>query len=232
MRFKFIGLGLLCAAVLGDPAAAQQSRIPDIDEAKKLFFHEIYFSGGFTLYCGSGFGIEIRRNGVVEKPLGLVVAHVYSPSWMKTITACTANMDLGQCRRSSRRFRIMESDLHNLYPALGFVNADRGTSLFGSVPRERKVFEACDYEHNRRSGVVEPRPESRGNIARAIMYMHSEYSLPVSPAMRAPLMRWHRADPVSQREQSRNDQIQKVQGTRNPYIDNPVLANKLRWAGK
>jgi len=45
------------------------------------------------------------------------------------------------------------------------------------------------------------------------------------------LMKWHRQDPVSQREKDRNDGIQSKQGNRNPFIDYPELAEYL-WGNK
>ena len=38
------------------------------------------------------------------------------------------------------------------------------------------------------------------------------------------LMKWHRQDPVSQKEVDRNNGIQQTQGNRNPFIDYPYLA--------
>ncbi len=38
------------------------------------------------------------------------------------------------------------------------------------------------------------------------------------------LMKWHREDPVSQKEIDRNNGIQQTQGNRNPFIDYPYLA--------
>ena len=44
-------------------------------------------------------------------------------------------------------------------------------------------------------------------------------------------MKWHRQDPVSQKEIDRNNGIQSVQGNRNPFIDYPYLAEYL-WGEK
>lgn len=41
------------------------------------------------------------------------------------------------------------------------------------------------------------------------------------------LMKWHRQDPVSQKEIDRNNGIQQTQGNRNPFIDYPYLAEYL-----
>lgn len=45
------------------------------------------------------------------------------------------------------------------------------------------------------------------------------------------LMKWHRQDPVSQKEVDRNNGIQKTQGNRNPFIDYPYLAEYI-WGEK
>ena len=44
-------------------------------------------------------------------------------------------------------------------------------------------------------------------------------------------MKWHRQDPVSQKEIDRNNGIQATQGNRNPFIDYPCLAEYL-WGDK
>ena len=229
MRHRLFGLSFICAIALAGPSLAQQSKIPDVTEARKIFYQDLYFSGGFTLLCGAWFGVENRRDGTVRKPLGIGTMHVYPPVRMKAITPCPDTMSVAQCRDASRRFRIMEADLHNIYPALSFVNAERGASLFGMIAGENRVFESCDLESNRRAGIVEPRPSVRGNIARSIMYMHSTYNVTVPPRMRSMLLRWHRDDPVSVQERRRNARIGQIQGTRNPFIDNPASMKNLRW---
>ena len=45
------------------------------------------------------------------------------------------------------------------------------------------------------------------------------------------LMKWHRQDPVSQKEIDRNNGIQQTQGNRNPFIDYPYLAEFI-WGEK
>lgn len=45
------------------------------------------------------------------------------------------------------------------------------------------------------------------------------------------LLKWHRQDPVSQKEIDRNNGIQQTQGNRNPFIDYPYLAEYI-WGEK
>lgn len=41
------------------------------------------------------------------------------------------------------------------------------------------------------------------------------------------LLKWHRQDPVSQKEIDRNNGVQQKQGNRNPFIDYPILAEYI-----
>ena len=45
------------------------------------------------------------------------------------------------------------------------------------------------------------------------------------------LMKWHRDDPVSQKEIDRNDAVYSFQDNRNPFIDHPELAEYL-WGDR
>ena len=69
------------------------------------------------------------------------------------------------------------------------------------------------------------------NIARSIFYMHSQYGAPVDKDMLLELKRWNRQDPPSNQEMIRNNRIEELQGNRNPYIDNPTLAEQIssKW---
>lgn len=89
-----------------------------------------------------------------------------------------------------------------------------------------------------------PGDEWKGDVARMIMYMYVRYEtqcLPVNVAagstsysplgdMPNILLQWNAEDPVSTFEINRNEIIYSVQGNRNPFIDNPFLANKI-WGG-
>lgn len=96
--------------------------------------------------------------------------------------------------------------------------------------------------------VYEPADEYKGDFARVFMYMFTVYETISwkentnwmyevgSEDMFKPwavelLLKWHRQDPVSQKEIDRNEAIYKIQHNRNPYIDSPELAEYV-WGSK
>ena len=87
----------------------------------------------------------------------------------------------------------------------------------------------CDFEVDERRRVVEPRPQVRGEIARSMLYTANEYGLKIRTKFGSTLKRWNRDDRVSAEEKRRNDAIEIIQGNRNPFIDHPEHAEKLRF---
>jgi deoxyribonuclease-1 len=201
---------LLWISVL--PVSADQVRIANYNAARDIFWNQLYPNGGTTLYCGEPFA---RQNTTLN------VEHVYAASWMTKFLGCGSRT---QCRRTSGRFNHMEADLHNLYPDLEVTNAARSDFRFTVIPGERPtVRPTCDFEHDKRQRLVEPRPEVRGDIARALLYMEFEYGAPLDPTMRALMVQWHHEDPPTDAERARNEQIEMLEGKRNPFIDQPHL---------
>ena len=99
------------------------------------------------------------------------------------------------------------------------------------------------------SPVFEPGAQYKGDFARGYLgmiasYYNSSYSITsgdgssIFEAFKSShfgltqygvvlLLKWHREDPVSQKEIDRNNGIQKTQGNRNPFIDYPYLAEYI-----
>ena len=198
-------------------AIADQTAINNFDASKTIFWRDLYPTGGHTLYCDQAFA---GRSG-------LDVEHVYPASWMGDHLNCG---NRSQCRSHAihgTRFNHMEADLHNLFPAMAGLNRTRSNNTFGIIPGEARFLLICDFESNSANDVTEPRPGARGDIARAIFYMHQEYALPIEPNLLALLQQWNGDDPPATYEIWRNDTINRLQGTRNPFIDNPALGDGL-----
>ena len=187
-------------------------------DALPVFWSEIYRGGGRTLYCNKKFGKRKGKNINIE--------HVLPMAWAMNKENCGSRK---ACRRTSKRFNQIEADMHNLYPADKEINKIRSSHAFGYIKGERREFGKCDFEVNHRTRIVEPRPASRGNIARAMFYMSETYGLRIFSRQAKILKQWNRDDPPDANERHRNETIAAIQGTRNRFIDNPKAVEKLRF---
>lgn len=76
-----------------------------------------------------------------------------------------------------------------------------------------------------------PGDEWKGDVARMVMYLNIRYGETFTKVGSLDLfLKWNAEDPVSAFEVQRNNVIESAQGNRNPFIDNPYLAN-LIWGG-
>jgi deoxyribonuclease I len=203
---------------------AESLPIESYDEVVvNTFWNELYNHGGWSLYCGYRFDPAAK---LTEGRL-FVIEQIYPVSWMLKHMSCGSRR---QCRLDKKsRFTRMEADMHNLYPVWQDADVARQNTAFGMIKGESWRYDSCDFE--RYLGITEPRPIARGNIARSIFYMHSEYGVPVDKKMLTELKRWNRQDPPSKQEILRNNIIEELQGNRNQYIDNPTMAEQIssKW---
>lgn len=123
-----------------------------------------------------------------------------------------------------------DSDLHNLWPADRSVNSARGNRAFADL---FAADEWRDGQCNFRSrgeqtmgpieldGLVEPRDQVKGMIARSLLYVSDAYGglLPITQLETA--LEWHERYPTSELECARADAIFELQGTANPWLDCP-----------
>lgn len=135
------------------------------------------------------------------------------------------------------------TDVHNLRAADATRNGTRSNRKFADGSGDSQII--ID------NGGWYPGDEWKGDVARIVMYMYLRYNgdgsmvsqtqcLPVDVGFGNPLqedvnmldvfLKWNVEDPVSQFEIDRNIEIEKEQGNRNPFIDNPYLAT-LIWGG-
>ena len=146
-------------------------------------------------------------------------------------------------------------DLNHLYPAEAVANQAKSNYPLGVV--DTRYSTKCDNgvtlvgypvagQGGGASFVFEPDDEYKGDFARTYFYMVTCYQdltwkytymvnqnlFPTLNVWSAELlMKWHRMDPVSQKEIDRNEAVYRIQNNRNPFIDHPELAEYL-WGTK
>jgi endonuclease I len=165
---------------------------------------------------------------------GGVVVDVYTQRQIKTNTIPSADGPAGINTEHTRpRSRgvdhtAAQSDLHHLFPTDSVANSRRSSYPFGDVADV--LWSDGDarlgYDANGRM-VFEPPLAHRGNVARALFYVSSTYDLPIDDAEEAVLRRWNVDDPVDTKESVRNERVEHHQKNRNPFVDDPNLADRI-----
>lgn len=216
MKRTFVAVfGCLAAFLAPFVAANGQDRIADLETSERLLWSDVYANGGTSLYCAKGF------TGSSEL---LTASAVYSIKQLKASLRCITDR---QCSIMNPRYPYIEADLHNLYPALKQIEQARRNAQFADLPDDTpNKFADIGCELKSAFRKVEPRDAAKGNIARAMFYMHIEYDLPITGQAQL-LKQWHQLDPPDAEEKARNDKIEQLQGTRNRFIDDPALVDKL-----
>ncbi len=130
------------------------------------------------------------------------------------------------CAKTSKGSGAMETDMHNLFPAVSGVAKTRSGLPFGIASGGKRPFDGCDFKIG--AEAVEPAASVRGDIARAYFYMSQTYKVPIMEDYETLLRQWHLADPPDSWELDRNSSIEEAQGNRNPFIDQPELVERIR----
>lgn len=125
-----------------------------------------------------------------------------------------------------------KSDLHHLFPTDSKANSTRGNFEFADVS-ENQNLKNCTASKSGPSVTsggktfFEPPTSHKGNVARALFYFSIRYKVAISEAQEEFLRRWNDIDPVDDAELTRNNAIAKLQGNRNPFIDNAALVDQI-----
>lgn len=149
-------------------------------------------------------------------------------------------------------------DLYHLNPSDQRANSAKSNFPPGHVKSGDKFDNGSfrmDSKAKSQYGFIcfEPSEEYRGDFARAYFYIATAYEdftwksgtspfdaslamdndsyLEFKPWLIEVLLDWHRADPVSDKEICRADQISNIQHNRNPFIDYPELVEYI-WGNK
>lgn len=146
------------------------------------------------------------------------------------------------------------TDINHLYPSDGPANSAKLNHPLGEVNRASISYDnglilvgsPVQGQGGGATKVFEPADQYKGDFARTYFYMvtcyqHLTWKYTYMAANNAYptlqkwaidlLLKWHRADPVSDKEIKRNDEVYRIQRNRNPFIDYPELAEFI-WGDK
>ncbi|MDD4490259.1 MAG: endonuclease, partial [Paludibacter sp.] len=139
-------------------------------------------------------------------------------------------------------------DLFHLYPSDGSINMSKSNNPLGVVTgtptSDNGVSKVGPATYTGYTGnVFEPADEFKGDFARSYFYVVTVYE-DLAPYWNSPMLnnntypvwkpwaiellkQWHQQDPVSIKEELRQEKVYKIQGNRNPFIDYPDLVNYI-----
>lgn len=230
---------LILFAFSSSALGAGNTTIDSFNKAKRTLEREVYQDHRVTLYCEAQF--DAQKN--VQHPDGFVTTKHKKRSkkveWEHVVPAQNFGQAFSEWRdgdeqcvnskgksfkgrrcaeKVNKEYRYMQADMHNLFPAIGAVNALRSNYNFTMLPEEKSGFGSCDMRINDRK--AQPPVASRGRIARTYMYMESTYpKYQMSNQQRQLMNAWDKQDPVSQWECLRSKRIEKLQGNANAIVN-------------
>ena len=127
---------------------------------------------------------------------------------------------------------MQKSDIHHLFPSDSKMNSFRGNLNFGEVAHADSPLNCPNGALGVAAGsgetIFEPPQSHRGNIARALFYFAVRYETDIDAQEEKFLRQWNNDDPVDAEEINRNNMVEKIQGNRNPFIDEPQLADQIQ----
>ncbi|OSN08666.1 deoxyribonuclease I [Lonsdalea iberica] len=160
-------------------------------------------------------GYEVRKNA--NRASRIEWEHVV-PAWQfGHQRQCWQNGGRKNCEQDEV-YREMETDLHNLEPAIGEVNGDRGNLMYNQWNGDERQYGQCEMKIDFKNKMAEPPARARGPIARTYFYMRDRYHLTLSRQQTQLFEAWNRLYPVTQWECTRDNRIAQVQGNHNPYV--------------
>lgn len=137
------------------------------------------------------------------------------------------------------------SDAHHLRPCNANLNSKRGSCGYDEVPQipSNIVEENGSTSYGNLCYLANetfyPGEGYRGATARILMYVQTrwgtEHSLKFVDGQGSvktigsisTLMKWHLEEPPTEEEYRRNEEVYKIQGNRNPFIDHPEYASRI-----
>jgi deoxyribonuclease-1 len=215
--------------------ASGNDSIESFSKAKKNLERLVYMDHRETLYCGAKF--DSKKN--VMTPAGFTTSkhkkrakrieweHVLPAEnfgrtfseWRDGHPQCVSSKGKSfkgrKCAsKMNREYRLMQSDMYNLFPAIGAVNAMRSNYNFVAQVNAKSEFGSCDMKIDNRK--AEPPIESRGRIARTYLYMDATYKrYSMSKSQKQLINAWDHMYPVSSWECERAKRIKSIQSSNN-----------------
>lgn len=211
-------------------------------DAKHYLQSRIYHDHQETLYCGVMYDIDGHINLPHDFTITAYKQRTIKVEWEHVVPAENFGRAFAEWREGhhqcvdskrksfkgrrcaekvSREYRLMQADMYNLFPAIGAVNAMRSNLNYATLPSAPFKFGSCEMKI--RGKKVEPSDRSKGQVARASLYMDDAYRsrFRLSRQQRRLFMAWDKQFPVNEWECRRTKRIEAIQRNTNKFVKGP-----------
>lgn len=129
--------------------------------------------------------------------------------------------------KTSRMFRLMQSDMYNLFPSVGSINAIRANHEFSEFPKFfPSLFQNCLIKVA--DNKIEIPDHAKGIVARVYLYFEQQYPFfKIKPHLKKLFIKWNAQHPVSKDECLRTSKIEKIQRNENIIVKKQCQEKKL-----
>ena len=209
-------------------------KINNFSYAKRVL-SKFYADNGFrTIYCDCAYkGKKIDFESCQYVPLDKKNRRSYNLEWEHIVPISYIGRNLKSWKRGdprclkengkpfkgrscanlvSKEFNRMEGDLYNLAPSVGEVNKLRSNFPIGLVEKKSAFPLHCKTKIIPK-GMIEPRDEVKGFVARVYLYMDRAYpgNGIINESNREMIREWSKKYPPTEEEKKRNAFIKKKQ---------------------
>jgi len=231
-------ISLLITTLFTINTLAANQEIQSFSKAKNILLKQIYNNHRITLYCAATFNSKkqvtpfkgftttkyVKRAKKIEWEHIVPVENfgrtfnVWRQGHNKCVNSKGKSFKGRKCaEKVSVEYRHMQSDMFNIYPAIGAVNALRSNYNFTVLPAQKSDFGSCAMKIDNRK--AEPPEVARGIIARTYLYMDGAYNrYNISKSQRQLMNAWDKMYPVDSWECTRAKKISSLQKSENIVV--------------
>ena len=119
---------------------------------------------------------------------------------------------------SQERLNLLSNDFHNMYPGIGVINTKRQVKPYAEGKITSIQYGRCETTIG--NSFIHPRDASKGQIARAYLYMESIGAIRLTESEKSTYNKWHLNHRPQKEECEREKIIFSIQGKHNPFISN------------
>lgn len=212
-------------------------------KSKKVLMKEVYWNSWETIYCWCKFQwtkVDLKscwyqwiHSWMKDRAEKVEFEHVVPAEnfwksfieWREWHKDCVdkkwKSFKWRKCaEKVNKEYRLMQSDMYNLFPAIWEVNALRSNLDHWMISwKDYQTFWKCWFKYSKTEKKVEPTNEIKWIVARTYLYMNSSYSKKLLSEQNKKIYEiWNEQFPATKNECDRYIKIKNIQKNENVIL--------------